>query len=91
MRRERENWIDEKPFTRMTASIHYPGGIGRRIIIVVVICSIDGIRFLLKGIRNDILDASGLEKAPRWVYLATGVALQIPAILYAFAVNRANQ
>ena len=75
----------------MILALYWPGGTRRSTPLIVLVCSVVGLRFVFKGIRNEILDADGIEKAPRWVYLATGAALQIPAILYAYVVNRANQ
>jgi hypothetical protein len=43
-----------------------------------------GLCILLKGIRNDTIDSSGMEKAPRWMYFAGGIILQLPAIFYAY-------
>jgi hypothetical protein len=72
-------------------NIRLPGGIGGPPLAILTICSVFGLRLLFKGLRDDILDENGIAKAPRWLYLAAGAALQIPAILYAFVVNRANQ
>jgi hypothetical protein len=52
--------------------------------ILVIACSLLGLHLLFKGIRNDIMDATGIAKAPRWLYFAAGIALQAPVILYAY-------
>jgi hypothetical protein len=64
-----------------------PSGQGSSIILVVV-CSFFGLSFLLKGVRNDILDASGMQKAPRWCYFVTGFALQLPAFIWTCFLRR---
>lgn len=48
------------------------------------------LRLLFKGMRGDIFDECGIAKAPRWLYLVAGVALQMPAIIYAYAIKAAN-
>ena len=45
---------------------------------------------LFKGMRGDILVKCGIAKAPRWMYLIAGVALQMPVFVYAYAIKTAN-
>ena len=44
--------------------------------------SIYGLRFLYKGLRDDIYDWIGEKKAPRWSYIAFGLLCQLPLIAY---------
>ena len=53
-------------------------------VILVVACLLMGLHFIVKGIRNDIIDATGIEKAPRWLYFVGGIALELPAVFYIF-------
>jgi hypothetical protein len=78
----------------MTAfTIQLPGGEsahGAAPIIFVVVCSVCGLMLLFKGMRGDILVKCGIAKAPRWMYLIAGVALQMPVFVYAYAIKTAN-
>ncbi len=78
----------------MSFSLQLPGGMHgphrSAPVIAVAFCSLMGLAFLLKGIRGEIFDEAGITKAPRWLYLTSGIALQIPALVYAFAVDAAN-
>jgi hypothetical protein len=71
-------------------NVHLPGGTHGPPLAIILVCSIFGLRLLFKGIRGEILDECGMEKAPRWLYIASGVVLQMPAFLYAYAVKAAN-
>jgi hypothetical protein len=73
-------------------NLRLPSGIrgGGGILAGAVVCSVFGVRLLFKGMRDDILDESGIAKAPRWLYLASGVALQIPALIYVYAIKVAD-
>lgn len=46
------------------------------------LCSLWGMRLLVRGIRDDILDASGHRQAPRAWFVAGGILLQLPLIGY---------
>ncbi len=70
--------------------VRFPSGIRGTTPFLVILCSVFGVRFLLKGVRGDILDDSGIPKAPRWLYFAGGIGLQIPLVLYAYALRVAN-
>ena len=74
-------------------TIHLPGGRGPHEaapIIIVIVCSVGGLMLLFKGMRGDIVDECGIAKAPRWLYLISGVVLQMPAFIYAYAIKAAN-
>ena len=70
--------------------VYWPGGIYGPPIATILVCSVFGLRLLFKGMRGEILDESGIAKAPRWLYVVSGVALQMPAFIYAYAVKAAN-
>jgi hypothetical protein len=70
--------------------VYWPGGISGPPIEIILVCSIFGLILLFKGMRGEILDESGIAKAPRWLYVVSGVALQMPAFIYAYAVKAAN-
>lgn len=42
----------------------------------------------LKGVRGETRDWLGHEKAPRWLYIAAGLFLQLPLLGYAVFVHR---
>src|ERR1700690_2951639 len=44
------------------------------------LCSFWGLNLLLRGLRQDILDASGHEVAPRSLFIGGGILLQLPLI-----------
>ena len=44
------------------------------------LCSFWGLQLLLRGLRRDVLDSSGMEVAPRSLFIAGGVLLQLPLI-----------
>jgi hypothetical protein len=73
-------------------NLHLPGGNrGWTLSIALSLaCSVFGLWLLFRGIRGDILDESGIAKAPRWLYLTLGIALQMPAIVYAYNVRAMN-
>jgi hypothetical protein len=50
------------------------------------VCSIWGLRLLLRGIRRDILDSSGMETASRKWFIMGGVLLQLPLGCYGYFV-----
>jgi hypothetical protein len=50
--------------------------------VVFGLCSAYGIRLLYLGITNKIIDASGMNKAPRWIFLSCGFLMQMPLIVY---------
>jgi len=39
-------------------------------------------RLIYLGITNQIIDESGMNKAPRWMFLTGGFLMQIPLIAY---------
>ncbi|MGC3991048.1 MAG: hypothetical protein QM796_15490 [Chthoniobacteraceae bacterium] len=41
-----------------------------------------GLRFLIKGMRDDIYDYIGERYAPRWSYIAFGLGCQLPFIAF---------
>jgi hypothetical protein len=51
---------------------------------VFAICSLYGLRWLVRGIRNDILDSLGHPVASRSWFIVGGILMQLP--LAAFAV-----
>jgi hypothetical protein len=52
------------------------------LLVVAIICSFLGLSFLFKAMRDDRFDECGIEKAPLWVYYVTGIAFQIPTVVY---------
>jgi hypothetical protein len=44
------------------------------------LCSFWGLRLLMRGFRGDILDSSGMAVAPRGLFIAGGILLQLPLI-----------
>jgi hypothetical protein len=50
------------------------------------LCSFWGLRLLTRGFRGDILDSSGMAVAPRGLFIAGGLLLQLPLIGYAVFV-----
>jgi hypothetical protein len=50
--------------------------------IVFGCCSAYGIKLIYLGITNQIIDESGMDKAPRWMFLAGGFLIQIPLVAY---------
>jgi hypothetical protein len=50
--------------------------------IVFGLCSIWGLRLLLRGLRGDILDSTGMETASRSWFIAGGILLQFPLITF---------
>ena len=47
------------------------------------LCSFLGLRWLLRGLQGDTLDASGHEVASRGWFIAGGIVLQLPLIGFA--------
>jgi hypothetical protein len=50
------------------------------------ICSFWGFRLLIRGLRGDVLDASGMVTAPRSLFIIGGILLQLPIIGYTIFV-----
>ena len=46
------------------------------------LCSVLGFRLLLRGVRGDILDLTGMETASRSWFIAGGILLQFPLIAF---------
>jgi hypothetical protein len=46
------------------------------------LCSAYGIRLIYLGATNRIIDSSGMQKAPRWMYIVGGVLMQLPLIAF---------
>ena len=46
------------------------------------ICSLFGFRWLLRGIRDDTLDASGHPTASRGWFIVGGLLLQVPLLAF---------
>ena len=44
------------------------------------LCSVWGLRLLLRGVRGDVLDSTGMETASRNWFIAGGILLQFPLI-----------
>ena len=51
--------------------------------LVFGVCSFFGLRLLLRGLRNDTLDASGHAVASRGWFIGGGILLQLPLIAFA--------
>ena len=51
-------------------------------LIVFGCCSAYGVRLIYLGITNQIIDESGLDKAPRWMFITGGFLFQIPLLTY---------
>ena len=51
-------------------------------LVVFGICSAYGIRLIYLGVTNQIIDQSGMDKAPRWTFIAGGFLMQIPLVAY---------
>ena len=45
-------------------------------------CSAFGVRLIYLGVTNQIIDESGMDKAPRWMFIAGGFLMQIPLLTY---------
>jgi hypothetical protein len=56
---------------------HYTIGAG---FLVFGLCSFWGFRLLLRGLRGDVLDSSGMETASRGWFIAAGMFLQLPLV-----------
>jgi hypothetical protein len=57
--------------------------------LVFGICSFFGLKFLVRGLRDDILDASGHPVAHRAWFIVGGVLMQLPLALFVvFAWSR---
>jgi hypothetical protein len=50
------------------------------------LCSFWGLRWLIRGLRGDVLDSSGMAVAPRGLFIAGGILLQVPLIGYTLFV-----
>ena len=50
--------------------------------LVFGLCSAFGFRRLWLGLTNQIIDDSGMEKAPRWLFLGGGIVLQFPLLVF---------
>ena len=50
------------------------------------LCSFWGLRLLLRGLRGDILDSSGMEIASRGWFIIGGISLQLPLAGYTYFV-----
>lgn len=50
------------------------------------LCSFWGLRLVMRGVRGDILDSSGMPVASRGLFITGGVLLQMPLAGYAFFV-----
>lgn len=46
------------------------------------LCSVWGLRLLLRGMRGDIRDSSGMETASRGWFIAGGILLQFPLLAF---------
>jgi hypothetical protein len=51
-------------------------------IVVFGCCCAYGIKLIYLGVTNQIIDESGMDKAPRWVFLAGGFLMQIPLLVF---------
>src|SRR5258708_3688613 len=51
--------------------------------LVFSLCAALGLRLIWLGSTNQILDSSGLEQAPRWMFIGGGILLQSPLIGFA--------
>ena len=64
------------------------GGMGRAIVsisagfIAFGLCSVWGLRLLLRGVRGEILDSTGMETASRSCFIVGGILLQFPLIAF---------
>jgi len=46
------------------------------------LCSAYGVKLIYQGATNQIIDESGMDKAPRWMFLAGGFLMQVPLIVF---------
>lgn len=49
-----------------------------------------GLALFLKGVSGDTLDWLGHSVAPRWLYILSGIVLQIPLIAFAVFIYCAS-
>jgi hypothetical protein len=50
------------------------------------LCSFLGLRLLVRGLRGDVLDSSGMAVASRGLFITGGILLQLPLVGYTFFV-----